>query len=207
MSLNKNTNKVSVDSDHSKEISNSLIYRLATIDDCDSLENLINNAYRGEFSHQGWTNEDKLIPVPRTNANALFDMINNNKYSFLVFFGDVDQILKGCVNLLHKEETKTALIGMLTVRPDLQARGYGKFILSIAENYAINNWNVEYIEINSIVQRPELIAYYTRRGYIDTGRRLPFPIQLSKFDSSMRDDLEICVMRKCVKKYSTNEEI
>ncbi|CAF1046830.1 unnamed protein product [Rotaria sordida] len=200
MSSIQKTNIISVDSDNRKESSNSLVYRLARIDDCHSLSNLINNAYRGELSYQGWTNEDALIPIPRTNPNQLFNMINSNKYIFLLFFSEVDQILTGCINLQHKEESKTAEIGMFVVRPDLQGRGYGKKILSVAENYAINNWNVEYIQLYSIIQRPELIAYYTRRGYIDTGQRLPFPIQLSEFDPSMRDDLEICLMRKSVKK-------
>ena len=53
--------------------------------------------------------------------------------------------------------------------PDFQSRGYGKFILSVAENYAVNIWDVEYAELNVMIQRPELMSYYNRRGYIDTG--------------------------------------
>src|ERR1700722_839243 len=100
-------------------------------------------------------------------------MINSGKYVILIFFGEVDQILKGCINLQHQTETKTAYLGMFAVRPDLQARGYGKFILSVAENYAISNWNVAYIEMGVLIQRPELVSYYNRRGYIDTGRHQP----------------------------------
>jgi hypothetical protein len=86
------------------------------------------------------------------------------------------------------------------VRPDLQARGYGKFILSTVENYAVNNWNVECIELTAILERPELITYYSRRGYMDTGQRHPFPkLQLDP-GCTMRDDLQVCTMRKYVKK-------
>ena len=200
MNLVDDTSTASIDPNHGIDTSNSLIYRIGKVTDCDQLVTLINNAYRGELSYQGWTNEDALVPVPRTNENALSNMINSDKYIFLVFFGAIDQILKGCIHLLHQQETKTAQLGMFAVRPHLQGRGYGKFILSIAENYAIRNWNVECIELESIVQRPELTAYYTRRGYVDTGQRKPFRIQQTTVKYPMRDDLEICLMRKYVKK-------
>jgi ribosomal protein S18 acetylase RimI-like enzyme len=86
---------------------------------------------------------------------------------------------------------------MLAVRPDLQTRGYGKFILSVGEQYAISKWNVDYMEISVIRQRTELIGYYNRRGYTDTGHRQPF--HPSTFCYPKRDDLELCTMRKCVK--------
>ncbi|CAF0934168.1 unnamed protein product [Adineta ricciae] len=151
-----------------------LTHRRATADDCDAMVTLINDAYSGQMSHQGWTNEYALNPAPRTNSDLLLNLINNVNNIFLVFFGADDQILKGCVLLSHKSECKTARIGMLSVRPDLQARGFGSSILSTAEKYAINNWNVEYIELTAIVQRPELISYYSRRGFIDTGARQRF---------------------------------
>jgi ribosomal protein S18 acetylase RimI-like enzyme len=89
---------------------------------------------------------------------------------------------------------------MFAVRPDLQARGYGKFILSVAENYAISNWNVEYIELGVLIQRPELVSYYNRRGYIDTGRRQLFSeLPIDSGIIILRDDLEVCTMRKSVK--------
>ncbi|CAF3406847.1 unnamed protein product [Rotaria sp. Silwood1] len=184
------------------DTSDSLIYRVATTSDCDSLSALINSSYCGELSHQGWTNADAIILPPRTSADTLFNMIDSGKYVFLMFFGENDQILKGCIHLLHEEGSKIAEIGMLSVRPDLQARGYGKFILSIAENYAINNWNVEYIELNTIIGRHELTAYYIRRGYMDTGRRHLFPKEKMKFGTTQREELEVCTMSKRAK----NEE-
>ncbi|UJR16610.1 hypothetical protein I4U23_003510 [Adineta vaga] len=181
------------------DVKDLLTYRIATVEDCDALVTLINNAYRGPLSHQGWTNEDTLIPTPRTNANLLSSIITNDKNILLVFFGTSDQILKGCVLLTHKPECKTARIGLFAVRPDLQANGYGKFILSIAEKYAIDNWNVECLELSTIVQRTELVAYYSRRGFIDTGERQPFVPALSLDQGcTMRDDLELCTLKKRV---------
>ncbi|CAF1302340.1 unnamed protein product [Rotaria sordida] len=75
---------------------------------------------------------------------------------------------------------------MLTVRPDLQTRGYGKFILSMAENYAVNKWNIDDIDMTVLIQRPELIEYYKRRGYIDTGQREPYPMHGNKYAQMAR---------------------
>jgi ribosomal protein S18 acetylase RimI-like enzyme len=202
MSMINITDNKPTDNNSKTHPTDSLIYRVATKSDCDQLATLVNNSYRGELSHQGWTNEDNLIYIPRTNANALLDMIDSGKYVFLLFFGEQDQVLKGCIHLQHKPEDKTAYIGMFAVRPDLQARGYGKFILSIAENYAVSNWNVEFIRLSALIQRPELMEYYSRRGYIETGQRQPFRLQQVTAERTMRDDLEICTMSKCVK----NEE-
>ncbi|CAF3361085.1 unnamed protein product [Rotaria sp. Silwood2] len=187
------------------QTSDSLVYRVATTSDCHSLAALINDSYTGELSRQGWVDRTLLFSAEgrRTNENALFDMINSDTHVFLVFFGEDDQILKGCIDLQHKPEVKTAYIGMFAVRPDLKTRGYGKFILSIAKNYAMNNWNVQYIELSVITQLPELVSYYERRGYIDTGRRQPYPAQAIKPEATLRDDLELCFLKKCLTK---NEE-
>ena len=175
-----------------------LTHRIATADDCNALATLINAAYSGQMSQQGWTNEYALNPTPRTNSNLILNMINNVNNIFLMFFGTDDQILKGCVLLSHKLECKTARIGLFSVRPDLQARGFGNSILSTAEKYAIDNWNVEYIELLVIVQRPELMSYYSRRGFVDTGDRERFVRTSPTPACVIRDDLETCTMRKKV---------
>jgi hypothetical protein len=72
--------------------------------------------------------------------------------------------------------------------------------MSVANNYGVNTWNVEYIEMTIIIQRSELIAYYNRRGYVDTGLRKPFPIHDIRLGTPKRKDLEFCIMQKCVKK-------
>jgi ribosomal protein S18 acetylase RimI-like enzyme len=190
----------STNCDHTTPTSDSLSHRVAITSDCESLATLVNNSYRSEVSHQGWTNENDIILGARTNKDSLFDMIDSGKYVFLVFFGEVDQILKGCVYLQHQPETKSALLGMFAVRPDLQARGYGKHILSVTENYAISNWNVDYIEMRVLSQRSELIAYYNRRGYNETGQRRPFRQQHMTLGTILlRDNLELCTLIKCVK--------
>ncbi len=177
--------------------SDMLIYRVATVDDCDSLANLINISYRNEPTCQGWTNENELIDGLRTTSDTLRNIINSNESVVLIFFDEIKQILIGCVHLQHKSEMKMAYLGMLSVRPDLQTRGYGKFILSTGEKYAQDQWNIDFIEITVVIQRTELIDFYNRRGYNDTGQRLPFPS--TQFGHPKRDDLQFCFMRKSIK--------
>jgi N-acetylglutamate synthase-like GNAT family acetyltransferase len=204
MSVVNFTDTVSTDSNCATIPADSLVYRVATKADCDSLVTLINSSYRGELAHQGWTNENKLVSGSRTNTEVVFDMITGGKYLFLVFFGEADDVLKGCINLLHKPESKSACLNTFAMHPNLQARGYGKYILSVAENSAVSNWNVEYTELNVLIQRPELVAYYNRRGYIDTGHHETFSIEQFKSGGALRYDLERCTMRKCVKKNEKN---
>ncbi|CAF1047767.1 unnamed protein product [Rotaria sp. Silwood1] len=85
---------------------------------------------------------------------------------------------------------------MLTVRPDLQTRGYGKFIISVAENFARHHWHAQLIEMSVLARRTELIAYYIRRGYNDTGRRQPYSMNDVRFGIPKKNDLEICILAK-----------
>jgi GNAT superfamily N-acetyltransferase len=177
-----------------------LTYRVATLQDCESLSLFVNNAFCGESSRQGWTSADSLFEGQRTDTKMLTDIINDHTNVILVFFDLTEKTLVGCVHLENKPALKSAYLGLLTVRPSLQRQGYGKFILSVAENYAVNTWNVEYIELTIIIQRSELIAYYNRRGYVDTGLREPFPMHDIRLGTAKRKDLEFCIMQKCVKK-------
>ena len=94
MSVINITDTASIDSNCATFSTNTLVYRVATKADCDSLVTLINSSYRGELAHQGWTNGNELVSGPRTNTEVVFDMITGGKYVFLVFFGKADHILK-----------------------------------------------------------------------------------------------------------------
>lgn len=198
--------KVEIPDSNVKVNSKDLVYvdvneiHSCSLEDCESLSLFINNCYFGDESDQGWTNERHLIDKPRTNTEMLKAIINDKTTVLFMFFNSIDQTLVGTVELKHKPEMKCAYLGILTVRPDLQNQGYGKVILSVAEDYVVKNWNVECIEITVIIQRPELIEYYSRRGYVDTGRREPFPIHDGKLDKLKRTDLEFGMMRKYLKK-------
>jgi ribosomal protein S18 acetylase RimI-like enzyme len=143
----------------------------ATLEDIPALTILINSAYRGETSKKGWTTEAHLLEGKRTNEDELTEIILNPKNTFLKFTEN-NQII-GSVLLIEKE--RQLYLGMLTVSPELQNSGIGKKMLAEAENHA------EALGLSSIIMtvisvREELIAWYKRHGYVDTGEREAFPV-------------------------------
>jgi hypothetical protein len=52
------------------------------------------------------------------------------------------------------------------------------------------------MEMTVIEQRPELIAYYERRGFVRTGEFRDFPYGDERFGLPLRDDLRMVVLAK-----------
>jgi len=142
----------------------------ATLQDIPSLNILINSAYRGETSKKGWTTEAHLLEGKRTSEEELTAIILDPKNTFLKFTEN-DQII-GSVLLVEKEHQ--LYMGMLTVSPELQNSGIGKKMLAEAENHA-KSLGLSTLSMTVVSVRAELIAWYKRHGYIDTGKREPFP--------------------------------
>lgn len=142
----------------------------ASLQDVTFLNQLINSAYRGESSKKGWTTEANILEGLRTTEAELTETILNCKNTILKF-AENEQII-GCVLLVHKEQQ--LYLGMLTVSPELQNNGVGKKLLEHAEIHA-KDLGLQKIVISVISVRNELIAWYKRNGYVDTGEREPFP--------------------------------
>jgi ribosomal protein S18 acetylase RimI-like enzyme len=142
-----------------------------TAADVSSLNKLINSAYRGEFSKKGWTTEANLLEGSRTNELELLEIIQDPKNTILKFTDNGH--INACVLLVEKEQK--LYLGMLTVSPELQNSGIGKKLLYEAETHA-KTLGLTTIVMTVISARDELIAWYKRHGYVDTGAREAFPI-------------------------------
>jgi ribosomal protein S18 acetylase RimI-like enzyme len=143
----------------------------ATAADADTLNRLVNYAYRGEESKRGWTTEADLLDGTRIDADALRDLIARPGTVILMYKED-DELL-GCVEL-RKEDTRLYL-GMLSVRPATQGHGVGKALLKAAEDHA-RTVGSKTIFMTVISVREELINWYLRHGYRLTGERKPFVV-------------------------------
>ncbi len=139
--------------------------------DTDELIRLVNSAYRGEGSKKGWTTEADLLDGIRTDEKSITAQLQKPGATMLVA-KDGDQRLQGCVYLLRQGDQ--LYLGMLTVAPDIQARGIGKQLLLAAENHA-RDLNCSSVIMTVIDIRLELIAWYERHGYRNTGEIKPFP--------------------------------
>lgn len=153
-----------------------LTFRLAEKHDAVFVADLVNSAYRGDTSRQGWTTEADLLQGPRIDADEVQQLIAAPDSVVLLCLQA--QVIIGCVHLEKTEES--AYLGMFVVRPDLQSSGIGKTFMQTAEAHAQQRWGVNKIWMTVISVRHELIAYYQRRGYVRTSRVKPFPFANDK---------------------------
>lgn len=148
----------------------------ATLADVPALYVLVNSAYRGDSSRQGWTTEADLLDGVRTDESGLQSMLENPEGTILKY-EEAGRLL-GCVYL--EQEGDHLYLGMLTVSPEAQAGGIGKQLMAAAEQFARDR-HCRAITMTVIPQRHELIAFYERRGYRATGETEPFPMDDPRF--------------------------
>ena len=164
----------------------------ATVQDVSDLNFLINSAYRGESSKKGWTTEANILEGIRTSEKELSEIIEKPNSSIFKFIEN-DTII-ACVLLEIKKNN--LYLGMLTVSPEIQNSGIGKKILKFAEDYA-SKLNLPKIVMTVISVREELIAWYKRHGYFDTGIKEPFPMDNPEFGLP-KQTLEFILLEKIV---------
>ncbi|MBU2784456.1 MAG: GNAT family N-acetyltransferase [Acidithiobacillus ferriphilus] len=133
---------------------------------------LINSVYRGESAKGGWTTEADLLDGQRCDLTMLKELVTRPNSGFLVIC-NTEEIVACCH--LQLAEAEVAECGMLSVTPTWQNQGVANVLLHTAEEYARGTWQAQHMRLWVIKQRPELAAYYQRRGYQFTGATLPFP--------------------------------
>ncbi|HEY2727929.1 MAG TPA: GNAT family N-acetyltransferase [Parafilimonas sp.] len=166
--------------------------KLANENDITALNILVNSAYRDESSKQGWTTEAGILDGIRTDEASLKEMMLQSS-SFILKYEE-DNKITGCV-YLRKEKDKMYL-GMLTVSPLIQNKGIGKILLSASEDEACKrNCNSIFMSVISI--RTELINWYKKYGYYDTGIKKPFPENDPRFGIP-KTHLEFIILEKSI---------
>ena len=162
----------------------------ADLKDVEILADLVNSAYRGDHAKKGWTTEADLIDGTRTDAAALADIIKKHDTSILKY--ERDGRIVGCVEL--KKDHGKVYLGMLTVEPTIQGGGIGKEMLRAAEDFAkLEGAKSVYMTVITI--RQELVDWYKRHGYVDTGERKPFHFNDPRFGQP-KQKLEFLVLEK-----------
>jgi N-acetylglutamate synthase-like GNAT family acetyltransferase len=164
--------------------------RMAMMSDALSISNLMNKAYRGDSARKGWTHEADLIGGIRTDEEQVKEIISSNHGSYHLM--EEEGRLMALVFLQPKGNS--LYLGSLTVDPDLQANGIGRKLLEYAEEVAVDQ-KLGKIKMTVITNRIELIAWYERRGYINTLIKEPFPMGNPKFGEP-KEFLEFFVLEK-----------
>ncbi|MGZ6827212.1 MAG: GNAT family N-acetyltransferase [Mycobacteriales bacterium] len=163
--------------------------RPAVPEDVAALHALVESAYRGDSSRAGWTTEADLLDGQRTDPDAVREVLPD----LLVAVDDGEVV--GCCVLTAKDDH--GYFGMFAVRPGLQGGGVGSRLLTAAEERA-RGLGLDRVDMTVLASRTELLAYYVRRGYADTGERRPFPYGDERFGRPRRDDLEFVVLSKAL---------
>ena len=141
----------------------------ATLADAPALLALINRAYRSDAP--GWTAEGHLLAGPRLDAEALRALLTAAPARLLKAESGAGA-LAGCVYL--EPQSNALYLSTLTVAPEAQARGLGRQLLAAAEAWA-RELALPAVRLSVLDARPELLAWYERRGYERTGEAEPFP--------------------------------
>lgn len=169
-----------------------VVFSSATADDVTEIASLVQSAYRGDDSRQGWTTEADFLEGQRVDEPMVREILDHP--DAMILTARIDGRLVGCCELrLHDaadEAVRSAYLGMFAVDPGLQAAGMGRRILAEAERRVIERWAAKRLVITVISVREELISWYERRGFHLTGVTLPFPYDDQRFGLPLREDLE-----------------
>jgi GNAT superfamily N-acetyltransferase len=163
------------------------VIRPAQDEDVEALVALVTSAYRGDSSRLGWTTEADLIDGGRTDADEMRELLPD------VLVAVEDGALVGCCALTARGDR--GYFGTFAVLPILQGGGVGSVLLTAAETRA-HELGLPTVEMTVLSVRTELIAYYERRGYVDTGDTRPFPYGVERNGLPRTDDLVFTVLVK-----------
>lgn len=173
-------------------MSGSLSLRNAGAGDIDAVVALVESAYRGDISRQGWTTEADLLDGRRTGADDVAACLQRPRSRILL--AERDGALLACAHVA--DEDGAGYFGMFSVDPARQGDGIGKQVLAEAERIVRDEWSLPAMRMTVIDLRDELIAFYERRGYRRTGIFKPFPYGDARFGLPKRDDLRFEILEK-----------
>jgi GNAT superfamily N-acetyltransferase len=135
--------------------------------------------------------------LQRTDAADITGHIKNPGHKILTLSESENGPILACVLLefFDRERGKGCYLGMLTVKPNLQSQGIGRFLLEASEEDA-RRWGAGFVILGVIQVRESLIAWYERRGYKKSGLTKPFPYGNLQFGAPKREDLYFVFFEK-----------
>jgi GNAT superfamily N-acetyltransferase len=176
-------------------------YHLKKISSADFAEvaQLVNSAYRGDSSREGWTTEADFLDGQRTDALTLKKELEDENKIVLCLRSEPSPEIIGTVFLEKFKDAKGVgcYLGMLTVKPTIQNGGLGRWMLAEAETYAKSIGALR-MTLGVLHLRHELMAWYERRGYKKTGELQDFPYGQDEFGLPKTKGLHFIMFEKTI---------
>lgn len=164
--------------------------------DATAMVDVIEAAYRGEG---GWTTESHLVSGSRTTVAEVSELLSDPCRIVIVAQrpaveeagdaapGDAEPRIVGCCSVRLPATSATPAdpasgsaalpeFGLFAVDPRAQSGGIGRRLLEAAEE-RLRDAGFPALMIEVLQTRPELRAWYERRGFVATGEVMPFPGQ------------------------------
>lgn len=165
----------------------------ANSSDAPAIVALVNYVYRGEAAKKSWTSEAGFIGGIRVDAAKIQSELINPAIQILLAKNQHAEII-GCVKLERSEAG--VYLGMLSVHLNQQKSGLGGELVKAAEKFVVHEWHLKKIFMHVLSCRSELIAWYQRKGYRDSGKREPWPYEDKTFGVPTVDNLEFFILEK-----------
>ena len=157
--------------------STELKFRTATPDDAVQIQQFVEAAFRAEDAvRPKWTADAGLGRVFKRPLEDVQAAIAHPDDNAIVLATDARTgALVGTVQVHRRADGAVGRIAFLSVDPACQGAGLGRRVLEAGEDYCRTTWGATKMSLSALSPREELIAWYTRRGYRETGERVPFP--------------------------------
>ncbi|KAM3505318.1 hypothetical protein MY10362_003021 [Beauveria mimosiformis] len=180
----------------------SLSLRKVTPETLPAIHALVESSFRGRHAEKGWCSEAEFFTSARITPSDMLAKLNSPGTTLLAGYdSSTGGALVTCCEIAQKvqdsdSDGKTCYFGLFAVDPERQGGGIGSFVLGEAERYARDELGCTRMEMQVIDRRDTLIAYYVRRGYVQTKETRPFPYELFEEGTVLRDDLRFTVLVK-----------
>jgi len=138
--------------------------RVADVNDIEAIARLINAAFRIE---------DFFIDGDRIDMEKVRDMFGKGKFLLAEDAARIPRCLAGCVYVEVRGER--GYLGLLSVEPPKQRAGLGRRLAIAAEDH-LRAAGCCAVDLAIVSLRPELLPFYRRLGYAETGTA-PFPAE------------------------------
>ncbi|KAH9901793.1 putative N-acetyltransferase, GNAT family [Xylariomycetidae sp. FL2044] len=170
-----------------------LHFRVANPDDAPQIQSLVQSAFRAEDTREAWTADmalgatftvsvadiSKVIALPRDSGAILIAFASpypSPSHSPSSSEQQQQQQKSPIASVeVHRRPPDLARICMLAVDQRHQQAGVGRRVLAHAEQFCAREWGVRRMGLNAVSTRKQLIRWYARCGYKDTGTTSPFP--------------------------------